>query len=283
MTAITTKIADRAWAPDQSTLDPNDTVPDALILSCATNVGQVEGDEPAVRVAYVDDATAGFVAEGADITEASPDLAEVLIHTGKISQLVRLSNEQYRQAGTPNALANSVRRAVTVAADKAFLTQTAPTSPAVTPPAGLLNVTGIEAGGEVSGDLDVLVDLVATVQANGAQPSQVLLAPDAWASLRKLKTGTGSNAALLGAGTDDAAPRLLGIPVVVTGALSTGKGLVIDKGAVLSAVGPIMVAVSEHAYFGSDGTAIRCTWRFGANVVRPDRIGSFTVAASTET
>ena len=60
---------------------------------------------------------------------------------------------------------------------------------------------------------------------------------------------------------------------------AAGTGLVIDKSAIVSAVGEVMVAQSEHAYFDSDSIALRCTWRFGANVVRPDRIGKFTVTA----
>jgi hypothetical protein len=55
------------------------------------------------------------------------------------------------------------------------------------------------------------------------------------------------------------------------------SGLVIDKTAVVSAVGPVRVATSEHAFFSADSIAIRCTWRFGANVVKPNRIGKFTL------
>ena len=47
------------------------------------------------------------------------------------------------------------------------------------------------------------------------------------------------------------------------------------------AVGPVEVATSEHAFFGTDSIAVRCIWRFGANVVKPNRIGKFTVTAPT--
>ena len=45
------------------------------------------------------------------------------------------------------------------------------------------------------------------------------------------------------------------------------------------AAGQVLVAQSEHAYFSSDSIGLRCTWRFGQNVVRADRIGKFTVTA----
>ena len=239
----------------------------------------MEGDAPAVRVAYVTDAEAGFVAEGAAIDEDNPGLDEVLIRTGKVSQLIRLSREQWVQTGTGQLLSTSVARAVTKAANIAYLAQVAPTPPAVTPPAGLLNVAGIESGSAVAGDLDNLVDLIATLQANGATPSHIVIDPLGWASIAKLKIGADYNATLLGAGTQDTARMLLGLPVLVTPAMSASTGLVIDKTAVLSAVGTVAVATSEHFYFGSDGIALRATWRFGQNVVFPDRIGKFAVTA----
>lgn len=66
--------------------------------------------------------------------------------------------------------------------------------------------------------------------------------------------------------------------MLVTRALTPGTGTVVDKSAIVSAVGQVMVSQSEHAYFSSDSVALRCTWRFGQNIVRPERIGKFTIA-----
>lgn len=279
MATETTKTSAKAWSPDITAFAPSEAIPEALVLQTSTVVGRIEGDEPAVRVAYVDDADADFVAEGAEIPEDDPALSEVLVHTGKVAQLVRLSREQYAQAQTPQMLAESVRRAVTKRANLAYIAQAAPTSPAVTPPAGLVNVAGIEEGDAVASDLDALVDLIATLESNGATPSHILVDPIAWASLRKFKTGTGSAQTLLGAGTTDATKSLLDLPVIVTSALAGGTGLVIDRSAIVSAVGDVQLATSSDVYFASDSIGIRCTFRFGANVVRPERIGSFTVTA----
>lgn len=264
-----------AWSPDFYTFAPADAVPDALLLACTTVAGQIEGDSPAVRVAYVTDDEATFTAEGAPIDEAQPGLSEVLVHTAKVSQLVRLSREQYGQTGTAEQLSQSVSRAITRRADIALVAEPAP-SPGFAPVAGLLNTADIVDGGTVANSLDVLVDLVATLQTNLSEPSHILLSPTAWAAFRKLKvSATANNESLLGAGTSDAVERLLSLPVLVVPAYS---GLVIDRRAIVSAAGPVQIATSSDVYFDSDSIGLRATWRVGHAVVRPNRIGKFTIA-----
>jgi HK97 family phage major capsid protein len=273
----TTVTSDKAWSPDLHTFAPSDVIPDALVLLTSNVAGSIEGDEPAVRVAYVDDDAAEFVAEGAPIPESDPELAETLVHTGKVSQLIRLSREQWSQAGAANLLSESVRRAVVKRANEAYISQAAPTAPAVTPPAGLLNIAGTIDGGAIAGDLDALADAFAAIEGNGGTATHIVASPSAFGYLRKFKTGTGAATSLLGAGTADMARRLLGVPVLTSAAVPAGGLLVIDRLAVVSAVGTVQVATSEHLYFDSDSIALRCTWRFGANLVRPDRVAKLTV------
>jgi HK97 family phage major capsid protein len=281
MTTITTGAAAGAWRPEVYTFAPTDAVPAAAILQCTTTSGRVEGDEPAVRAAYVNDDTAQFTAEGAEIPEGDPQLAEVLVHTAKITQLVRLSNEQWAQDSTATQLAQSVARAVTRRADIAFLAEPAPTAPAVAPVAGLANTTGLVNGGTVTKNLDGLVDLVAQLETNLATPSHIVVNPLTWAALRRFKVGgTSTNESLIGAGTTDAQRMLLSLPVLVNIAVPANTGFVVDRNAIVSAVGPVRVANSEHEYFSSDSVAVRATWRIGHAVVRPERIGKFTVGAA---
>lgn len=278
MAAITTPTTPKAWSPDISCFPATEAVPTALILETSSVCGSIEGDDPAVRVAFIDDADANFVAEGADIPEADADLSEVIVYTGKVAILHRISREQMRQQNVEEKLADSVARAVIKRANKAYLAQPAPQD-GHTPPAGLLNIPGIVNGGEVKANLDGLVDLIATIEQNGGVPSHILMSPTAWASLRKLKTQTGAASSLLGAGSTDAKKMLLDLPVIVDPAVTTGAGMILDRNAIASAVGDVQVAQSEHFYFGSDSIALRCTWRFGANLVHPNRVGKFTVAA----
>ena len=141
MATETTLNSAKGWSPDVVGFAPTEVIPDALILQTSTVSGRIEGDEPVVRVIYVDDDEAEFVAEGAEISEADPGLNEVLIATGKVAQLVRISREQYGQGGASGLISESVRRAVVNRANQAYLAQAAPTSPATTPPAGTVTVT----------------------------------------------------------------------------------------------------------------------------------------------
>jgi HK97 family phage major capsid protein len=235
-----------------------------------------------VRVPVIDDATADFSAEGDDLTPGEPTLSERVVATAKVSILGRVTREQFSQAATPMQLASSLARSIIARADEAFVRQPAPTSPAVAPMAGLVNVAGIVDGGTVADDLDGLVDLVAQLESSGAKPSHILLSPTAWANIQKLKTGSGSNQYVLGAGAVASERTVLGVPTIVTAALTGATGLVVDKENIVSACGPLMIATSEHYHFNSDSVAIRGTLRFGQVVLRPERLGKFTVAAPGE-
>ena len=70
MATETTVTSAKAWSPDITAYAASDVIPDALVLQCSTVLGHIEGDEPLLRVAYVDDAAADFVAEGNAIPEA---------------------------------------------------------------------------------------------------------------------------------------------------------------------------------------------------------------------
>ena len=84
---------------------------------------------------------------------------------------------------------------------------------------------------------------------------------------------------LLGAGTLDTEKRLLGLPMLTGAAVPAGSLLILDQTAIVSAIGDVEVAISDQVYFNSDSIAVRCTWRFGSNVVRPNRIAKMTVTA----
>ncbi len=91
------------------------------------------------------------------------------------------------------------------------------------------------------------------------------------------------NLSLVGADVNDAQQQLLGLPLVVTNALTdSSAGLVVDRTEVVSAVGSVQVAVSEHRYFDSDSVALRCVWRFGHTVPRGNGLGKFTVAGTEQ-
>lgn len=241
-----------------------------MILQVTTVAGEVEGDEPAVRVAYVQaDPTAGFVPEGTEIDPADADLAEVIVQTGKVAVLSKLSNEASKSAEASKLISDSMSRAVIVKANTAFLS-----NPAAGPgPAGLLNLPGITDGGALGGNLDALVDAFTLIESDGGNASHIIAAPDAWAALAKLKAATGSNAPLLGASTGQTQGRnVFGVPVLTCAQAPAGTLVVVDKSDLIAAGGAVTLAVSDHFYFGSDSEAMRVTFRFGAKAVHPARV-----------
>ena len=116
-TPISTTGSPRGWSTDVQSFLPEDVLPDLLVQQAPTIVAAaLQGDAPVARVPWVDDDDATFVPEGAEIPEADPVLAETVIRTGRVSQLVVLSREQYNQTQAAGLLADSVARAVTTAA-----------------------------------------------------------------------------------------------------------------------------------------------------------------------
>ncbi|WP_029108547.1 phage major capsid protein [Mycobacterium sp. URHD0025] len=267
-----------AWRPDHFEFAPDDVVGEAAIIQTSTRAGEIQGDAPSVRVAFVTDDEAENVDEAGTFSEAQPELSEALIWTTKIGELLRISREQYLQPSTPDQLAQSCARAIIRKADQNYLTQAAPVAPDNAPAAGLLNWPGIVDGGAVSENLDALIDLIAELEINLATPSHIILGPLGWAEARKWKTALNYNSNLLGAGTTDATPMMLSLPVTVNKSITDYSGLVVDQRAVVSAYGTVSVATSMDRYFDSDSVALKSHWRTGHTVPRPDRLGRFTVA-----
>lgn len=266
MAKVLTPTSPEAFALDVLGVAPEATIPNSVLVACTTKAGEVEGDDVFVRVPAINlDAGAGFVPEGDDIPEADPDLSELVLATGKIAVLVRISREQLAQPAVADVVTAEVKRSMQKKVNWALLQQPAPTAPAVFPPAGL--ISHATDGGDVADNLDAVVDAVASIEALGGAATNIIAAPDAWASMAKLKDEDTSNRSLIGAGVESAQRTLLSIPVLVTSGMPAGKLLIVDKTKTLSAYGNIQISRSEHVYFKSDSLALRATLRFGAGFV----------------
>ncbi|TXH18673.1 MAG: phage major capsid protein [Mycobacterium sp.] len=274
----TTTTAAQVWRPDANVFAATDVLADAAIMTHSTVSAHLEGDAPVMRVGYVSDASAVYHTEGTAITPTDPALNEIECLTQEIAFLHAMTRDQYRQKNTAEQLAQSVSRSIIKQADKCFLSQPNPVSPAVRPVGGLENYPGITTQTAVSGSLDKLIDLDADVRSAGAEPTAWLMAPDAWALIRKMKQATGSNVGILGAGTEDSVARLLSVPVFLNSQMSSKTGLLIDKDEVVSTVSGLEVDVSHDTLFSSVQVAIRGTWRIGYGVPRPNRIGKFVLS-----
>ncbi|UPW09792.1 phage major capsid protein [Gordonia terrae] len=284
MANITTPNAAPGWRWDQiHFFDADERLSESLYVAATTKGGDIQGDAPAVRVPYIDDAdSAGFVAEGAEIPEDDPDLDEALVYTRKIGRIVKLSREQWSQPNAAANIAGSVKNDLIRKMDRALLAQVAPTAPAVAPSAGIVNLTGILEGDPITTNLDPLVDLYAELASNDATPRFLIVDPLAYAFLYKLKTDdSSSNQGLLSPATEAPTSPILGLTTQVSNAMPANSGVLIDPAAIVSAYSQLEIATSDQAYFTSDNIAIRATVRVGHTVVRPQRIGKLTIGDET--
>ena len=206
-------------------------------------------------------------------------MAEVLVYTGKVSQLIRLSNEQYGQDGTAAQLAASVGRAIVRRADQALDIPGGADTARDRPGNRALNTAGVVDGGAIGTSLDGLVDLIAELQANLSTPTHIVLGPLGWSELRKFRSADGYNTSLLGAGTTDAVPMVLSLPVIVNVAVAGYEGLVIDRSAVVSAVEDQYLAYkfgppSEACSLATSSTisGMSPNARFSVTAQRPTRL-----------
>ncbi len=266
--AFITNESPKAWAMDVQGIAPEQVIPQALVLQCTTKGGEVHGDAPMVRVPRIKIIGAGFVPEGSDIPESNPELGELLIKTGTVAELIKVSRDQLSQDSASSLISHEMRRSMIYKADTAFLTQPAPVAPAEFPPGGLLSYATV--AGTLTGDLDALIDVASAIEAlPGGVVTHILAHPTAYAKLRQIKKATGSNESLLGAGTQPGEKSLLGVPVLTTNALPSGGVLVLDKNYIVSAYSTLELARSDDYYFNSISVALRASFRFGAGLLDP--------------
>lgn len=257
-------------------LDARATVPEALIISTTTFGGNVEGDTPALRVAVSkQDGTTAFVREGAKIGESEPQLDELVIHTGKLAQLFRHSNEVSHYKTPTNLFSLSIQRSMTTAADKAFLTND-PQEGDEWQPKGLLHMdavtTGTTWGATPTDVFDAVSDAIVTIEADNGKPSHIILSPKTWGGIRKITTGTSEYQ--LGAPGEAVDKSIWGVPVIVNPQMTDDDILVLDKTGIIAAYG--QMTFSRHDAFEYDSTVLRSTWRIGWGILHAQRVVKLT-------
>lgn len=272
----------KSFFQDTNYVPAIEAAPAALILNEAitTLAATPEGDATRVRVPFIsNDPEAAVVAEGAEIGAGDPKLAEVSFSTMKLGLLHRVSNEAMRSVAegsntdnpTGEQLTASLRRAITKKMDGLFLNNPANTE-AAWEPVGLAQRTDVVDGGTVTAKtlLTPIIDAIARVSDNGAEPSALLMSNSAWAKLLKLSYVDGRPVINPDAQTSTE-PVLLGLPVVRNAAVPDDTLLVVDATNVIAAVSDVDVQTSTDAYFSADSTALRVTARIGWGLIRANR------------
>jgi HK97 family phage major capsid protein len=167
----------------------------------------------------VNGVTAGFVAEGAQISDGDVAFDEVTLLPSTLKGLkvlVKLSNELIRTSvvGLDAVLRARLVTDVANALDAALWDGTGASNTIK----GILRQTGITTGTLDLTNPDSLIDGMAVAQGNKVSPSHWVMTSAAFAAIRKVKVGTTDKRYVIDPntiqnGTDF---RLLGLPVVIT-------------------------------------------------------------------
>lgn len=177
----------------------------------------------------VNGVTAGFVAEGAQITDGDVAFDEVTLLPSTLKSLktlVKLSNELVRTAviGLDAVLQQRLVTDVAMALDAA-LWDGAGTSNTIK---GILRQTGIETGVLDLTDPDSLIDGLAKAQGNKVNPTHWVMTAASFAAIRKVKVSATDKRYVINAdqaftdGTSGIA--LFGLPVIITDNIPAASG-----------------------------------------------------------
>ncbi|WP_409430830.1 phage major capsid protein [Mycobacterium sp. SMC-16] len=236
----------------------------------------------------VNGVTAGFVAEGAQITDGDVAFDEVTLLPSTLKSLktlVKMSNELIRTSvvGLEAVLRTRLVTDVANGLDAA-LWDGAGTSNTIK---GIFKQTGIATGVLNLSDPDSLIDGLATAQGNKVSPTHWVMTSSSWATLRKNKiAATGSKQYLfdpnggIAGGTE---LRLFGLPVIVTDnipAVSTKNrvGLVDFSKVVVARDVDAEVKILDQTWGDYDSIGIRVVSRWDTALLQAKAVTLLTEA-----
>lgn len=230
--------------------------------------------------------SAGFVAEGAQISDGDVSFDEVVLLPSTLKSLkvlVKFSNEMARQsvvaldATLKQTLVTNVAQALDAA-----LWDGAGTSNTIK---GIFKQSSIATGALDLTDADSLIDGLATAQGNHVSPTHWVMTPASFAALRKLKVGTTDARYIFDPSTiqNGTAFQLLGLPVIITDyipAVSTkNRVALVDFGKVAVARDvDAEVKVLDQTWGDFDSVGIRVVTRYDVGLLQPKAVTVLTEA-----
>ena len=224
------------------------------------NWQRIVTDRAQVDVPHVkSDGPATATNEGADITgNAGFDVESILITPTKWSSYEAISSEVWRDA-QPNLLdgfAMGIVKRHALAWEAALVA------------ALQAGATTVATDADFATNLDVISDALVTMQAAGANPSGIVTTAAVAQTLLKVKEVAASTKPILSGPTDGFAGNVLGIPLVVSSAVTATKAVIFDASHTMLVVRQSpLIEVSDAALFGTDSVAVRAVSRFAAKLM----------------
>lgn len=224
------------------------------------------------------DPTAGWVAEGAEITPSDATLTEAVVTPKKIAGLTIVSNELVADTSPTAAevVGNGLARDVATRLDAAYFANTTTNGPS-----GIKSITTtvVSAGGSWT-DVDPFTEAVYAVEGVGAGVNAWVANPADALLLASLKEGTDSNKGLLQPDATQPARRAIGgVPLYTSTAVTSGEVWGVPKDRVFVVVREdASIDVDRSVFFTSDRTAIKVTMRVGFAFPHPLAVVKVTKA-----
>lgn len=224
----------------------------------------------------VADPTAGWVAEGAEISVSDADLTEVNVVPKKVAGLQVISSELANDSSPAAAevVGAGLARDIGTRVDQAFFNATSPTGA----PAGLGTLAGVSTASYANGgpaDLDWAAEAISKAEQVGAAITSFVTDPTTALALGVLKTDSGtSNQPLLGQDPTRATGRVaLGVPILTSPAVETGVIWALPAARVTTVIRQdSQVETSSDAFFSSDRLAVRAIMRIAFGFGHPAAI-----------
>jgi HK97 family phage major capsid protein len=230
--------------------------------------------------------SAGFVAEGAQISDGDVAFDEVVLLPSTLKSLkvlVKFSNEMARQsvvaldATLKSTLVTNVAQALDAA-----LWDGAGTSNTIK---GILQASSIATGVLDLTDPDSLIDALALAQGNKVSPTHWVMTAASFAAIRKVKVGTSDKRYVIDPSTiqNGTAFQLLGLPVIITDnipAVSTkARVALVDFGKVAVARDvDADVKILDQTWGDFDSIGIRVVTRYDVGLLQPKAVTLLTEA-----
>jgi HK97 family phage major capsid protein len=230
--------------------------------------------------------TAGFVAEGAQISDGSVafDEVDLLPSTLKgLKVLVKMSNELIRTSvvGLDAVLRTRLVTDVGNALDAALWDGTGASNTIK----GILRQTGITTGALDLTNPDSLIDGMAAAQAAKVMPTHWVMTSSSFAALRKLKVGTTDARYLFDPSTiqNGTSFHLLGLPVIITDNIpavsSKARVALVDFSKVVVARDVnAEVKILDQTWGDYDSIGIRVVSRWDTALLQPQAVTLLTQA-----
>lgn len=221
------------------------------------------------------DASASWVAEGAEITPTDPTLSEIVVTPSKAAGLTVVSRELANDTSpaAQEVVGDGLGRSIAVKVDTAYFGNFS--APA---PAGLGSISeddlNLIYAGATPSNVDAFAEAMSLVEQDGAVITSFVAHPADALMVQTIKTGTGFNAPLLGTDAANGTKRqVLGVPLLVSKHVTQGTIWGLAAARVLVVVREDVEVESDgSAFFTSDRVAVRAIMRLGYAFPSPKSI-----------